>query len=147
MVKASVQLKEGYQVAVKLGDHVVITDEPEDAGGQNLGPTPHELMLGSLGACVAVTCKLYANRKQWPLEGVEIDLSTNRYKAAEYPAYTGTGDFVHEFRQQIVFKGPLTPEQKDRLLEIAGKCPVHRALTEPKVMLDEMVDEIIAQEG
>ena len=104
-------------------------------------------MLGALGACAAITMKMYANRKGWQLDGVEIDLSTERYKAPDYPAYTGEGDFVHEFRQRITIKGDLTPEQKERMMQIAGKCPVHRALTEPNVMIEELVDAIIAEEA
>ena len=100
-----------------------------------------------MGACAAITARIYAQRKGWPLEGVDIDLSTERYKAADYPAYTGGEAFVHEFRQRIHFRGALTDEQKIRLLEIAGKCPVHRALTEPKVMIEELVDAIIASEA
>lgn len=147
MKKASVRLEAGYRAVIQTREHTLIADEPLDEGGQDEGPTATELLLGALGACAAITCKLYASRKKWPLEGVEIDLSTERYKAADYPAYTGPEGFVREFRQRIVFKGPLTPEQKDRLLEIAGKCPVHRALTEPSIMIEEMVDALISEEA
>ena len=146
MTKATVRLDEGYQAVIQIRDHTLIADEPESDGGKNAGPTSKELLLAALGACAAITVKMYANRKGWPLEGVEIDLSTERHKASAYPAYTGEGDFVHEFRQRIRFKGDLTAEQKERMLQIAGKCPVHRALDEPTVMIEQLVDAIIAKE-
>ena len=147
MAKATVRMDDGMKVVIQSRDFTVIADEPESDGGTNLGMTPKELMLGALGACAAITARMYARRKGWALEGVEIDLTTDRHKAPDYPAYTGAGDFVHEFRQRIHFKGDLTHEQKQRLLEIAGKCPVHRALTEPNFMIEELVDEIIAEEA
>ena len=147
MAKATVRLGEGMKAVIQAREFTLIADEPEDDGGTNLGMTPKEMLLGALGACVAITVRMYAQRKRWALEGIEIDLSTERFKAPDYPAYTGEGDFVHEFRQQIVFKGDLTHEQRERLLEIAGKCPVHRALTEPNFMVEELVDEILAEEA
>lgn len=147
MTKASVRLDAGYKTIIQVRDHTLIADEPVSDGGMNAGPNAKEYLLAGLGACAAITAKMYAERKKWPLEGVEIDLSTERFKSAEYPAFEGEGDFIHEFRQRIVFKGALTQEQKLRLLEIAGKCPVHRALTEPSFMIEELVDSIIAEEA
>jgi putative redox protein len=147
MTKVSVRLDEGFKTLIQTRGLTVISDEPTSDGGTDLGPTPKELMLGALGACAAITAKLYAQRKGWPLEGVEIDLDLERFKTAEYPGYTGTSDMLNEFRQRIVFKGPLTQQQRDRLLEIAGKCPVHRILTEPNVVLHELIveDELLEQ--
>jgi putative redox protein len=158
MTKATVRLTDGYQAVIRMRDHTLIADEPVSDGGTNAGPTSKELLLAALGACAAITVKMYAQRKGWALESVEIDLSTERFKTADYPAYTtayatgntdasGTDGFVHEFRQRIAFKGALTDEQKERLLMIAGKCPVHRALTEPNFMIEELVDAIIAEEA
>ncbi len=147
MAKATVRLGEGMKAVIQARDFTLVADEPADGGGTNLGMTPKEILLGALGACVAITVRMYADRKRWALEGVEIDLSTERFKAPDYPAYNGESAFVHEFRQQIVFKGDLTHEQRERLLEIAGKCPVHRALTEPNFMIEELVDELIAEEA
>ena len=147
MTRATVRLDQGYRAVIQVRNHTLIADEPESDGGTNAGPTSKELLLAALGACAAITTQMYAKRKGWALEGVEIDLHTERHKAENYPAYTGDGAFVHEFRQRIHFKGALTDEQKNRLLEIAGKCPVHRALTEPNVMIEELVDSIIAEEA
>jgi putative redox protein len=90
---------------------------------------------------------LYARRKGWPLEGVEVDLSLERFKAADYPAYTGDSDTVNEFVQALSFKGDLTEEQRKRLLEIAGRCPVHRILTQPNFIIEKFIDEVIAAES
>ena len=140
MGQAQVSLREGYKAAISTGGHTVYTDEPVSDGGEDFGPTPKSLMIGTLGACVAVTVKLYANRKGWPLEGVDVDVQLERIPAADYPAYEGTSDFVHEFKQKITFHGPLSEEQRARLLEIAGKCPIHRVLTQPVFIEDELVE-------
>jgi len=147
MDHVTLRLDQGYKSVVQIGDHTIIADEPLVEGGSNAGPTPKELLLAALGSCAAITAKMYANRKGWALEGVEIDVTSARHKTLDFPAYQGEGDFVHEFRQRIVFKGDLTGEQKIRLLEIAGKCPVHRALTEPSFLIEELVDSIIADEA
>lgn len=140
MNQASVSLRDGFKTTIVTGGHTLIADEPLDAGGQNLGPTPMHMLIGSLGACVAITVKLYAQRKGWPLEGIDVDGTLERYKSAEYPAYDGDADFVHEFKLAITLKGDLSEEQRARLLEIAGKCPVHRAITLPAFVLDELVE-------
>jgi putative redox protein len=149
MATAKLSLDEGLRATVQLGKHTIIVDEPVSDGGTDLGPGASELILAALGACAAITAKMYAARKRWPLEGVEIDLNMDKLKAADYPAYAGTADFVNEFRQCITFKGPLTQEQRERLLQIAGKCPVHRLLTAPNFLFEELVlpDEIEAGEG
>jgi putative redox protein len=147
MTKARVQLGEGYKAVIQVGTHTIIADEPVSDGGTNAGPNSKQYLLAALGACSAITMKMYAERKKWALEGIEIDLSTERFKTPEYPAYDGEGEFVHEFRQRIHLKGALSEDQKQRLLEIAGKCPVHRALMEPNVAIEELVDKLIAEEG
>lgn len=146
MTKVTLRLDQGYLAVTHAGNHTIIAHDPEEEGGVSLGPSAKELLLAALASCAAITAKMYANRKGWALEGVEIDVTTNRHKTSEFPAYQGDGDFVHEFRQRIVFKGDLTHDQKLRLLEIAGKCPVHRALTEPTFMIEELVDSLIADE-
>jgi putative redox protein len=142
MAKAVVQLgREGYRTEIRLRDHVIYADEPVDAGGTDTAPTPMEMMLGALGACMAVTTRMYAQRKRWPLEGVDVALDIERFAGKDYAAYTGDANFVHEVRSQIKFYGPLDAEQRERLLEIAGKCPVHRAIENPAFFVDQMLAE------
>ncbi len=113
---------------IAVGDHRLIADEVKAIGGQELGPAPHEFLLAGLGACTAMTVKLYAARKQWPLEHVSVRLSRRKVKAADCPDCNSTEGEVEEITREITLEGPLDAEMRARLLEIAGKCPVHKTL-------------------
>ncbi|QPC82633.1 OsmC family protein [Phototrophicus methaneseepsis] len=143
MAKTYIQLgAEGYRTRIQSRDHVFYADEPVDSGGENSGPMPTELLMGALGACIAITCRLYAERKKWPLEGIEIELDYERFSGKDYEGYIGDELFVHEISKFIAFKGDLTEEQRERLLEIAGRCPVHRLIALPSFFKEELVDDI-----
>lgn len=133
--------KTGYKTEITCGDHHFIADEPESVGGTNQGPTPMQMLVGALGACMAITVRLYAERKKWPLEGVEIDVNLERFAGQDYAAYTGDSLFVHEIKNRIVFHGPLDDNQREKLLEIVNKCPVHRVLEHPVFFIDELLNE------
>jgi putative redox protein len=135
-----VQSDQGYQTSIKIRQHTIIADEPEQAGGTDTGPTPMEILLGTAGACIAVTTRAYAQRKGWPLGKVSVELEMERIKREDYPAYTGDAPYVNEIRERVQFEGPLTDEQKGRLMYIAGKCPVHQTLLNP-VFFAEVLDE------
>ncbi|EKE79854.1 bifunctional alpha/beta hydrolase/OsmC family protein [Idiomarina xiamenensis] len=98
--------------------HVWLADEPQAEGGQNLGPSPYEHLLAGLGACTAMTLRMYARHKQLPLDHVNVELSHQR-----------NDDGSQQIKRQIELRGALTDDQRQRLLEIANKCPVHRTLT------------------
>lgn len=115
-----------YQVSISARDHRWLADEPEAAGGGDTGPQPGELLLSSLGACTAITVKMYANRKKWPLENVEVELRFNS-EAKPNPLTTIIDMEVH-------VTGNLTEEQRARLIEIARNCPVHKILSNPIIM-------------
>ena len=132
---------EKYQTEMKARNHTWIADEPADSGGNDSGPMPTEIVLGALGACAAITARLYAERKGWPLEGVEVTLDSERFNKGDYPAYNGEAELVHQIRQAMVFRGPLTDDQKKRLMEIAARCPVHKLLTNPVFIVDELIKE------
>ena len=115
---------------ITVGDHQLMADEAKALGGQELGPAPHEFLLAGLGACTAMTVKLYAARKQWPLEHVAVKLSRRKIKASACPdCTTATEGEVEEMTREITLEGPLDADMRARLLEIANKCPVHRTLS------------------
>ena len=142
MAKTTVKLgPEGFHTTVQVREHTFHTDEPVADGGTDQAPTPMELLLGALGSCMAITTRMYAERKGWPLQGVEVVLDIERFAGKDYAAYTGDANFVHEVRDQIRFIGPLSEEQRGRLLEIAGRCPVHRVVENPAFFVDQLIEE------
>lgn len=142
MPKTHVSLHDGYRTTITSGSHITHADEPLSAGGTDLAPTPTEMLMGALGSCIAMTMKMYAERKGWPLTGIDMNLDFERFASKDYPAYTGTELFVHEIDEQIVLHGDLTDEQKLRLLEIAKKCPVSRVIELPTFWQQMLVDEL-----
>jgi len=106
-----------FQVLFDDGKHTWLADEPESIGGGDRGPTPVSLLLSSLGACTSITLKMYAQRKGWPLTDVHVALAMQ------------TGDDGSTIDRQIVLIGELSEEQRERLLQIANACPVHKILT------------------
>jgi putative redox protein len=135
----TVNLTDGYRTDIHNRDFVWHADEPLDVGGTDTAPTPMETALGALGSCVAVTMKMYAQRKGWPLTGVEVKLSMERLKAVDYAPYQGDAPFVHRLVKQIELYGDLTPEQRQRITEIGEKCPVARLITEPSFIETELL--------
>jgi putative redox protein len=109
-----------YVVALSDGTHQWLADEPLEAGGGNRGPNPHQLVLSGLGACTAITLRMYAERKRWRLTGVTVELQFNPDGP---PAGGGS-----QIRRRITLRGDLTDEQRERLLQIANACPVNRTL-------------------
>ena len=101
---------------ILVGPHQLNADEPRDAEGDDTGPVPHELLLAALGACTSMTVKMYADRKSWPLTGVDVRLN----------GHSGDSGFVIE--RILSLSGDLSAVQKARLVEIAEKCPVAKTL-------------------
>jgi putative redox protein len=110
------------------GDHTLVADEPHAVGGDGTGPTPYELLLGALGACTSMTLILYARRKKWPLERVEVQLVHDRIHARDCEECEQTEGYLDKVAKLIVVSGALTEEQVVRLGEIAERCPVNRTL-------------------
>lgn len=109
-----------YTVTLKGGEHQWLADEPTSLGGADAGPTPTQLLLSSLGACTAITLKMYAGRKEWPLEKVDIELTLNP---------NGKPTSGTDIQRTLHLHGALDDSQKERLLQIANACPVHKLLT------------------
>ncbi|HCL06704.1 MAG TPA: hypothetical protein DHW64_12415 [Chitinophagaceae bacterium] len=116
MTKASIATTK-YRVQLDNGRHLFGADEPEEKGGQDTAPAPDELLEASLASCTAITLRMYADRKQWNLEQVEVEVNLERVE----------GKTV--FTRNIILKGNLEEEQKERLLQIAKLCPVSKTLS------------------
>jgi len=117
LANASVTGTAGYAQRIKTSGHEIAADEPEKRGGTNTGPSPYELMLSSLGACTAITMRMYADRKQWALGTIDVKLRLVK-----------EGDEAPHVERRIAFGERLDQEQRDKLLEIADKTPVTKAL-------------------
>jgi putative redox protein len=107
---------------VSAGRHVLGAGEPEANGGDDSGPSPHELLLAALGACTSMTLRLYAKHKGLPLERVSV-----RLRHTKVPAEADSGP-TERIDREIALVGDLTPDQRRRMREIAERCPVHRTL-------------------
>lgn len=108
--------------------HQLIADEPRSFGGSDLGPNPYEYLLGSLGACTSMTIRMYANRKELNLDNVEVTLSHSRIHADDCDECESSGGFVDRIDKFIKLEGDLSDEEKQKLLNIADKCPIHKTL-------------------
>ena len=109
-------------------DHQLIADEPLSVGGSNLGPNPYELLLASLGACTSMTIRMYANRKEINLDDVEVTLKHDRIHAEDCADCETQTGFVDKIEKTIKLEGSLTGAERQRILEIADMCPVHKTL-------------------
>lgn len=118
-----------FQQVVRIGDRAFIADEPRSFGGDDLGPTPYDLLLAGLGACTSMTMRMYARHKKWPIDGIAVRLSHRKIHATDCDTCeTQTGKIDHIHREIVVDAPRLDDDQRARLIEIANKCPVHRTL-------------------
>jgi putative redox protein len=124
-----------YAKDIVIGSHRLRADEPKSAGGADTGPTPHELLLAALGGCTAITLRMYAERKKWPLQRLTVRVRHERINAEDCKTCETKEGKIDRIERLIAMEGPLDDAQRARLLEIADKCPVHRTLTS-KVAVD-----------
>jgi len=127
-VKASAQRRKGYAHSLTAGKHTLIADEPAEKGGADTGPTPTQLLALSLASCTAVTVEMYADRKEWDVGNVGVDVD-----------YELDPKGACRFDLTITIPGDVSDEQLERLQAIAAKCPVHRALQSDVEINDEVV--------
>ena len=134
---------DGYTTEIQADDHSIIADEPVSFGGNDFGPSPYELLNASIGACTAMTLKMYARRKKWPLEEVKVHLSYSKsLKYQEHQANPeNKNSRIDRFEKELELIGDLTEEQKRRLLEIANKCPVHRTIASPSQFVSKLIED------
>ncbi|KGE12757.1 OsmC family protein [Sphingobacterium deserti] len=120
-----------YKTEILVGQHIVVADEPEDVGGTDLGPSPTELLMSSLGTCKAMTMRMYADRKAWDLQDVEIEMSISEQRTDLQKT-----TFIN---CHIKLGGALDDKQRNRLLSIADRCPVHKILNSPIVIESNLI--------
>ena len=116
--------------------HHILADEPRAYGGTNKGLSPYGLVSAGLAACTSMTIRMYARRKEWPLDHVSVDVSHNKVHAQDADA--AIGDKVDEWKRRITLTGRLDDTQRARLMEIADKCPVHRTLERSSTVITEL---------
>jgi uncharacterized OsmC-like protein/esterase/lipase len=119
---------EGYAQQVRVRGHLLRADEPEEVGGTDTGPNPYELLLAGLGACTSMTLRMYADHKGWPLEGVRVALRHSRIHAADCEDCESKEGKISRIEAELELAGDLDAEQRQRLGEIAARCPVHKTL-------------------
>ncbi len=139
VVRVSEADRDGFLQDVTSGSHVhVLADEPLAYGGTNMGMSPYGFLSASLGACTSMTIRMYARRKDWPLDHVEVDVSHEKVHAQD--AAMAQDEKIDTFHRRIRLTGPdLTQTQRDRLLAIANHCPVHRTLERSAVVQTELL--------
>jgi putative redox protein len=118
-VKATAKRRKGYAHSLTIGHHTLIADEPKHKGGSDTGPSPSQLLALSLASCTAITIEMYADRKDWDVGDLEVEVD---YRSGE-------GELATRYDVVLKLSRELSDEQVERLRVIAGKCPVHRALT------------------
>jgi putative redox protein len=120
--------QEKYRTEVVAGGQTLVVDEPASAGGAGDAPTPYDLLLGSIGACTAMTLRMYADRKGWPLEGVTVRLRQSRSHAKDCVDCATKHVGLNQIERELELEGPLTDEMRERLTQIADRCPVKQTL-------------------
>ena len=118
----------GFLQEVVSGNHHLRADEPISVGGTDAAPGPYDYLLIALGVCTSMTVGLYARRKQFPLGNISVSLWHSRIHAQDCEECETKEGMLDQIDTQLDFTGPLTAEQRAKLIEIAGKCPVHRTL-------------------
>ncbi len=118
----------GYATDILAGKHHLLADEPSSVGGTDAGPTPYDLLLSSLGACTGMTLRMYADRKKWPLKEIKVHLQHEKRHSADSRDCEMPTSKLDHIDKVIEIHGDLDKTQRERLLEIPGRCPVHRTL-------------------
>ncbi len=124
----------GFTTEIKTPNHHMIADEPLEVGGENLGPNPYDFLMASLGSCTAMTLKMYAERKKWDLKEVTVFLNHDKVHLDDSKNPSEKESKVSRFIRLINLEGELEDSQRQRLLEISNRCPVHRTLEEDIVI-------------
>ena len=130
----------GYRTEMLANGFPLIADEPVAVGGTNAGPTPYDYVVAGLGACTAMTLRMYADRKGWPLEAVEVRLNHEKIHARDCEDCEQKAGKIDQISRELVLTGPLDEEQRQRIMQIANRCPVHRTLEGEVKILTELTE-------
>jgi len=117
-----------YETVLSAGQHELISDEPKHLGGGDKGPDPYDYLLMSLGSCTAITLRMYAERKEWPVEDIFVELRYFKEHAEDCIDCDEKSAKIDKIEKELIVKGDLTQDQLDKLLEVSHKCPVNRTL-------------------
>ncbi|MRT17297.1 bifunctional alpha/beta hydrolase/OsmC family protein [Vitellibacter sp. q18] len=139
-VAASLDAEDMFTTHLKLGDHHFIADEPTDFGGSNFGPSPYEFVSAGLAACTAMTLQMYARRKKWELANVTCHINYSKEHAVDCQHCEDDAAKIDTFTREINITGNLSQVQKQKLLEIADKCPVHKTLHSPTQVITKLLE-------
>ena len=131
-----------FRTEVEAGPHRFVLDEPADVGGGGEGPTPYDALAAALGGCTAMTLHFYAKRAKLPLEGVDVEVTHDRQHVKDCIDCTSPEGYIHRFRVEITLHGDaLSEEQRQKLLVVAGRCPVAKML-QAEIRIDEVLTPV-----
>ncbi len=148
MANITALLGEGTQVELQAREFTWRGDEPAAAGGTDTGPTPYEILLGSLAACIAITLRLYANHKGIDLVGVDVRLEFDRVHADDCADCDSRKDgWIDRIRSQVTIQGTFDDAQRTRLAQVAARCPVHKTLANGVEIVDSVAFEGALERG
>jgi len=139
-VVASLHNEQSFTTDLKLGNHYMVADEPETSGGNDFGPDPYELLSAGLAACTAMTLQMYARRKKWNLVNVEVHIDYNKQHAIDCSHCDDPQAKIDTFTREINLTGDFDEKQRQRLLQIADKCPVHKTLHTKTQIITKLID-------
>jgi len=125
--------KDKYKTEISAGNHSFVGDEPVPYG-EDLGPSPYDYLLTALGTCICMTVRMYADRKKWPMDSIEVRLSQKRVHHSDCDDCESADGYVHVIEKVVDIKGDLDETQLARLHQIEGRCPVHKTLSKEIVI-------------
>ena len=140
-VVASLDHTDNFTTQMKVGSHYFIADEPESFGGNDFGPTPYDLVSAGLSACTAMTIQMYAKRKKWEVDNVEVHTSYEKIHKEDCDNCEDSMAKIDTFHRAIRFNGNLNNKQTEKLLEIADKCPVHKTLHSETQIITQLISD------
>ena len=139
MASVTATLRSGMQTTLSARRFTWSADEPLAGGGTDTGPTPYEILIGGLAACTAITLRWYADRKQWPLSGVDVALEYDRVHADDCAeCESEASGMIERVRSRVTIHGDFNDEQQARLEQIVERCPVHKTLTRGVQIFDSV---------